>query len=343
MPQFVPNLELNAALYAEVVAPLLGGRVHSAALLGWGSEVLGLDTSRSTDHGWGPRLQIFVEEHDVDSLRQLIDEALPESFRGWPTRYGWDSTPVSHHVEVVPLGAWLERWIGLDPRGGMRPMDWLLVPQQHLLGVVRGAVFHDPCGELGSLRRALEWYPEDVWRWLVGCQWRRIAQEEAFVGRAAEVGDDLGSRLVAARLARDLMRLCFLLARQYWPYSKWLGTSFSRLADDDGLSAALTSVVDASDYVSREDALVASYEAVARRHNRSGITEPVDPRVRQFYGRPFRVLMADRFVDACLAQITDPWLRSLPLVGSVDQVADSTDVLAFAERSRRLRRLYQSD
>jgi len=37
--------------------------------------------------------------------------------------------------------------------------------------------------------------------------------------------------------------------------------------------------------------------------------------------------MADRFTDACLTTVTDPALRALPLIGGVDQVADSTDVL----------------
>ena len=44
-----------------------------------------------------------------------------------------------------------------------------------------------------------------------------------------QVQDELGSRLVAMRLVRDLMRLGFLLERQYAPYIKWLGTAFQRL------------------------------------------------------------------------------------------------------------------
>lgn len=70
------------------------------------------------------------------------------------------------------------------------------------------------------MRRLLAWYPRDVWLWLLAGQWDRLAQEEAFVGRAAQVGDDLGSRIVAARQVRELMRLCLLLASRYTPYAK---------------------------------------------------------------------------------------------------------------------------
>lgn len=63
-PVFLPGLKLSRALYTDAVAPLLSealpGLPHAAALLGPGSEVLGLDTGRSTDHGWGPRLQLLV-------------------------------------------------------------------------------------------------------------------------------------------------------------------------------------------------------------------------------------------------------------------------------------------
>src|SRR4029450_2280481 len=59
VPRFVPGVELSRAFYEEVVAPLLAGEQHAAALLGTGSDVLGYDTVRSTHHGWGPRLRLF--------------------------------------------------------------------------------------------------------------------------------------------------------------------------------------------------------------------------------------------------------------------------------------------
>jgi hypothetical protein len=49
--------------------------------------------------------------------------------------------------------------------------------------------------------------------WLVNGS--AFSQEKAFVGRCGEIADELGSAVVAARLIRDLMRLCLLIGRHY--------------------------------------------------------------------------------------------------------------------------------
>jgi hypothetical protein len=317
VPAFVPGIELARAYYDEVAAPLIGDVPHAAARLGWGSDVLGYDTERSTDHGWGPHLHVFVDAAEVDAVRGRVFRGLPPEFRGWPTHFGWDDTPEQPWVEVRPLYEWLIRHLGCDPRPRPSSLQWLLLPQQLLLGVVGGGVFHDDSGELTALRSELEWYPDDLWLWLLACQWQRIGQEEPFVGRTFEVGDALGSSVIASRLTRDVMRLCFLLERTYAPYSKWFGTAFSKL----DAAAEVAPLLESGD-------LVGAYEAVARRHNALGVTAEVEPTRRPFYGRPFIVLHADRFAEACLARVQDPWLRSLPRIGSIDQWSDSTDVLS---------------
>src|SRR4051794_24859797 len=337
---FISGIALARAYYGECVAPLVGAVPHAAALIGFGSDVLGFDTERSTDHGWGPRLQLFVEESAVEPLRELLEGGVPQTFRGWPTRYGWDEVPVSLHIEVATAGAWLRAWVGLDPADGVSTLEWLALPQQTLLEVTAGAVFHDDQGELTRARRTLAWYPDEVWLWLMACQWRRIAQEEAFVGRAAEVGDQLGSRVVAARLVRDLVRLAFLQERRYAPYGKWLGTAFSRLDAAAALGEPLERALDARDQAEREAALGTALQTAAERHNAVGVTREVDPSIRPYHGRPFRVLGADRFVQACLERVDDPGLRALPLVGSFDQLLDSTDATSAGRTFRPLSRLY---
>jgi hypothetical protein len=340
MTAFVRGRELAQAFYGEVIEPLVRDVPHSAALLGWGSDVVGFDTERSTDHGWGPRLQLFVGADDIADVRSRIERGLPDEFRGWPTRFGWDDVPVSDHVTVTTFGAWLARQLGFDPRERMTTVDWLTTPQQLLLEVTGGLVFHDGLGEVEPVRAALAWFPDDVWRWLVGCQWWRIDQEEPFVGRTAEIGDELGSRIVAARLARDTMRLSFLLERRYAPYTKWLGSAFARLESAGDVGPHLASMLEARDFAEREAGWVSAVEAIAMRHNALGLTEPLDPTVRPFHNRPFRVLDAGRFASATIDTVDDSFLRALPRVGSIDQVVDSTDVSSHADVARRFATIY---
>ncbi len=348
-PAFLPGLELSRTLHEEVVRPLLAeefpGLRYAAARIGSGSEVLGFDTERSADHEWGPRLNLFLTAEDAAahgaSLHRLLAARLPKRLRGWPTHFERNadpadpvgrmaptSGPVDHRVSVDQLGAWLRRHLGSDPVAAEPDTaDWLSMPQQRLAEVTAGAVFHDGLGTLGAVRRRLAWYPDEVWRYLLACQWRRIAQEEAFVGRCAETGDDLGSAVVAARLVRDLMRLCLLLERQYAPYSKWLGGAFRRLACAEALTPSLRGALAATAHAERERHLCDAYEAVAALQNAKGMAPPVDPARRPYHARPFMVLRADRFASALAATLTDPVLRALPLTGGVDQWADSTDLL----------------
>ena len=99
-------------------------------------------------------------------------------------------------------------------------------------------------------------------------------------------------------------------------------------------------VLAARDYEAREAALVVAVEELARRHNALGITAPVDPSVRRFHSRPFRVLGSARFVEACLDRVDDPWLRALPLIGGVDQISDSTDALEDVDVFAAVAKLY---
>ncbi|MDW4918037.1 DUF4037 domain-containing protein [Streptomyces californicus] len=362
---FLPGLELSRILYEEAVRPVLDaecpGLRYAAARVGAGSEVLGFDTARSADHEWGPRLDLFLEPADAaahgERIHRLLAERLPKDVRGWPTHFRHADPadpvghmeptegPVHHRVAVRDVGGWVHEHLGIRvPRTagegeahgravageglGMTARDWLALPQQRLAEATGGAVFHDGVGALTRVRRELVWYPDEVWRYLLACQWQRISQEEAFVGRCAEVGDELGSAVVAGRLVRDLMRLCLLLARRYPPYSKWLGSAFARLPEAAGLLPTLRGAVTATDHAVRERRLGDAYEAVGALQNRSGLAEEVDPGRRPYHSRPFQVLHAERFAHVLARTLTDPELRGRPLTGSVDQWADSTDFLA---------------
>jgi hypothetical protein len=328
MSGFVPGLELCRSFYEEVLAPAVGAP-HGAALLGPGSDVLGYDTERSTDHDWGPRCQLFVQASDLEEVRSRVLTTLPKTYGGRLLAIGRDGEKLEPHVVIATLPAWLEGELGfaLGEREST-VVDWLLMPQTRLLGITQGAVFADPDGDLAHLRRRLAWFPDAVWWWLLACQWQRLSQEEPLVQRTVEVGDQLGSAVLAGRLVRDCMRLALLIGRTYAPYGKWLGTAFVGLPDPDGLGSSLAEAMAADSLTAREDALGRAYQQLARRFNDLSPDSRVDTSLRPFHDRPARVLGAGRFATASLDRVDDPALTRLPLVGSVDQLLDCTDALA---------------
>jgi hypothetical protein len=213
--------------------------------------------------------------------------------------------------------------------------SWLGLSEQRLLTFTAGAVFHDGDGRLGAVRQRLSYFPDEVWRYKLACQWARIAEEQAFVGRTGSVGDDLGSRVIAARLVRDVMRLAFLLERTYAPYPKWLGSAFARLGCSRPLSPLLARALAAGDWSAREQALAEAYLFVARLHRALGAPGVFEPRVGPYFDRPFTVINAGEIAQAVRAEIGDPILKALPLIGSLDQVTDSTPVVEAPHRARR--------
>jgi hypothetical protein len=364
-PLFIPGLELSAALYAEAESilhrhfPSLG---YAAARIARGSDVLGFDDERSTDHYWGPLLELFVSAEERERWGQQIHDVLaaelPFEVRGYSTHFrpfeGTEARfgrlghlaqsaerPINHGVSVMSVRGFFRSWLQVDPLRELEPVEWLLMSEQNLLMVTSGRVFFDGPGELSRARRALTYYPHEVWLYLLAAQWARLGQEEAFLGRTAEAGDELGSRLVAARLVRDVMRLAFILERTYAPYTKWFGTAFNRLRCASELGPPLEATLAASDWHTCEAHLNRAYEHVARMHNALGVTEPVAETLASFHGRPYMVIHADRFAEATEQAITSELVRSWPKrVGSVNQWADATDVLDRPSLLPRLRSFY---
>ena len=197
MSTFIPGRELSRLFFAEEVEPLLAARFpalrYSAALLGGGSEVLGFDTAMSADHGWGPRVDLFLREEDVDRVREDVDaalrEGLPHHVRGHPTSFTEpdptdhgtqlpdvrDHGPVNHKVEITTPRRFVLGYLGFDLDHEIEPADWLTFPEQKLRTITDGPVFRDQAG-LAEVRGRLGYHPRDVWIYLLACGWERIGQ-----------------------------------------------------------------------------------------------------------------------------------------------------------------------
>lgn len=350
LPQFVPGGELNRALYQEVIAPILVDlniKKYSACLLGTGSDVLGYDTAMSMDHDWGPRLQIFLEyDNDIQFIKSELSKHLPLKFHGFPvfvsrnddntTRLDADHG-TEHRIEVTNIDEFFSAQLGIDVAHEWTMGDWLLTSQQNLLQVTKGFLYRDDLG-VEQLRNRFRFFPKEITIYILASLWQRIGQEEHLVGRAGYEGDELGAKIIAARLVRDLMRICFLLEGKYFPYPKWLGKAFSELACASAIAPICELTLNSCDWQSRDKHLARLFEAVAELQNNAQMCIVLPGKVQPFFGRPFSAIhLHSPFADALRDEIKNPDLSKIAndnLIGSIDIWSDNTDLLCSSGKPR---------
>ncbi len=351
-PQNVRGLELARAFFHEAAQPIIArrwpGLPYSAALIGSGSEVLGYDDAVSTDHHWGPRFMLFLAPVDHHRLAKELHETLatelPYRFMGYSTNFSAPKTgdgdqgtqllqdisagKINHRIEILTLYSYLQDTLGLSADQELTAADWLSLPQQKLLSFTSGEVFHDALG-LGLLRDRFRYYPRDIWLYLLACGWSRIGQDEHLAPRAGARGDELGSAVIAGRLARSIMLLCFLYEKRYAPYPKWLGTAFAELSCAAELAPTLRAALRGASWRERERDLGRAYEALNRLHNGARLTAPIQPATQDFHGRGFLVSNAWRYIEPLVAKIVDPEVKAIAagsLIGGIDLFSDNTDL-----------------
>lgn len=341
--------ELARAYWADVVRPILDRELpdvpRAAGRLGAGSDVLGLDDDTSRDHDWGLRLTLLVPADRVAEADRVLAAALPESYQGWPTAFPvtWDPA-VRHRVEVAAPVELVRERTGLDLADATGPgvTDWLSLTGQSVLEVTAGPLFEDTDGEITALRERLTWYPRDVWLHVLAADWMRIEQELPFVGRTGQRGDDLGSRLIAARLATALARLGFLLERRWPPYPKWAGTLFGRLPVAASTTGHLADALAAATWQERDAALRAACEVLHERQRAVGLPTADGPACEDFFDRPFAGLRGD-VAGTLRAAVVDPEVRTLPHRGGIEQWVDDVGTLTDKDVRVRLAQVFAGE
>jgi Domain of unknown function (DUF4037) len=278
----------------------------------------------------------------VPPVSDLLRHRLPDRYRGHPVRFPvtWDEA-AGHRVEVSTVPVFAVSRLGVDPCGGLDVYDWLSLTGQSVLEVTAGPVFADRTEELGPVRELLGWYPPDVERYVLAAAWQRVAQQMPFLGRTADRGDELGSRLVSAELADDLMWLAFALCRCWPPYLKWRGTMFGALPIAPELTGSLTTAVTAPRWRDREEGIAASIEVLLAAQRALGLPAT---RVRCHpVLRPALPHAQRPGVVAAGGADHHPVVAALPRgVGCVERWADNVDVLSSSSRRAGLRPVYRA-
>lgn len=355
-------MQLCERFFNEIVKVLIEKKFpslkYSAGLFDYGSEVLGFDTKRSTDHDWGPRVLLFLSSKDVKYKKEILDylyKNSPKTFLGYSTyfneTYKLDvpglrksqrkRSDLPDCFEIHTIKSFFKKYLEFDFKNEITVSDWLTFPEQKLRAVRSGKIFYDELG-LKHIRNNLHYFPKNVWLYMLASEWTKIIQEEPFVGRTGEVADELGSKIIAARIVHTILKLSFLMEKEYSPYSKWFGTAFSRLKCSKKLKPVLDKVRLAENWKEREKYLTQAYKIIARMNNDLKITKSLRIEITKFYNRPYLILRANRFANEIRKAIKDDAVKKISAnIGSVTQFSNSVDLLGNEKLLRKLKVLYK--
>lgn len=362
MTAFIQGLPLCESFFHDHAKPIIDTHFpslrYSAGLIGYGSDVLGYDDATSTDHMWGPRFYLFLSEEDnalKDTIFAALREHLPYTYKGYSVNYTApdpNDNGVQHpqfitEGKVNPLvfistfDQYLAEQLGRADLKAITPYEWLAFSEHRLLSLTSGRFFIDDlhCAERLA---TIKYYPKDVRLYLIASNWDIIASEQAFMKRCGESGDEIGSRIICARLAERLMRLCFLYKERYAPYPKWFGRAFAELDVDAGIGQAINAALSTDRLDEREDRLVEAQALVADLHNESGLTAPVENKIESYYGRNIKVIFADKFAEATAQMLTDTPFFKTPLIGTFSQIGGLSSISDEKAHYGRIAGMYQN-
>lgn len=230
-------IDISRDFFNHIVKPIMEREFPTETnqiafgVFGYGSEALRLDDEYSRDHHWGLRIDALMPDALLqkkgEQMMAVVSQNLPDTFQGHSLREG--------HLAgagLAPDGleAYLHRTIGLT-RAPKSHIEWLSLPEEDIIHIINGEVWHDPSGQFSAVRHIFkQYYPEPV-------RLRRIAHWCRYCSgmgtyalkRAILRDNDFYATTRFANALRLSIQLAFLLDRQYFPYDKWLMTYFEQL------------------------------------------------------------------------------------------------------------------
>jgi len=283
----VSGLQISVDFCREVVMPWLRHELGddfdrvAVAVIGTGSDVLGLDDDLSRDHHWSPRANTMLCRADADRLLPRLVAALenrpPDNFRDYSIRY--DRTGMLGLCANV-VEDFFARFLGTDqlPR---TDADWLALCEVDLSHVTSGAIVHDGPGELTRRREHLAYYPDAIWKKRIADWCMYITGREApyNYNRAVKRADELTGLIYLGQYFKRVMEMCYMLNRRYGPYTKWLNRTFRRLPKYvDRIAPGLDAVLAETDGRRRVFQMVEVNRIIAEALHDLGLTGAPRPR-----------------------------------------------------------------
>lgn len=223
--------------------PELPSRISAGRFLG--SDVIGADDKISRDHDWGPQFTLFLSKDDYCSLGTQLSDKMnreaPMNWKGYRVAGAGDKNVI---VESVPR--WIKQHLGFskppqfDKDWGMfinyfRDIPYVKVFSEgwesKLYFLKHGTLWLNNNNEFIQWRKLLKFFPENVWYGRLAeecfCIWHY--GEYNFVERISKRADPITIPLCLEEFVKGVMRIQFLLTKDFTPYWKWLAYEFRKL------------------------------------------------------------------------------------------------------------------
>ncbi|MDP6356648.1 MAG: DUF4037 domain-containing protein [Planctomycetota bacterium] len=232
-------IAISRRFFESEVLPILETRFPELAeqsalgFFGYGSECLEMDDDFSRDHHFGIRVNMLVPEGTpsarLEEMLETLSSEVPESFEGIGLRSGHVK---GAGVSPEPREAFLTRMLGY-PRAPETSQEWLNIPEEDIIHVINGEVWHDPSGHFTQVREVLQgYYPDPVWKRRIAHWCRYFSGMGLYMIKRATLRENWVYAMTSfGRTLKLSMELAFLLNRTYFPYDKWLYPMFRRLPE----------------------------------------------------------------------------------------------------------------
>jgi len=230
------GLAISQEFIKSVLLPLLREELQenynqiAVAVVGTGSDVLGLDDEISRDHHWGPRANVMYLREDASQIEPQVKNALgkvPAKFDRFDVHVNIGNMT---GVCCCEIESFFNRFLGTDQLPSQE-LEWLELCEVDLFHVTAGTIVYDGLGELTKRCQAFSQYPENVWKKRLADWCMYVTGREApyNLHRVSKRQDDLTCSIYFGLCIKRLMELCFTLNREYAPYTKWLNRMFREL------------------------------------------------------------------------------------------------------------------
>ena len=232
------GLELSRLYYKEEGIrmldqqfPGLRGKL-AAGLIGSGSECYGYDDEISQDHDFEPGFCLFLPDEDVidDKTAFRLEKAynkLPKEFMGYSRPL---LSPVGGNRHgVFRVREYFENRIGSSD-GKLSVYQWLNLPEYVLLECVNGRIFEDDSDVITTIRKNLEYYPEDIRKKKTAGYLIMMNQSGQYnYERCLQRNDHGAAALCINEFVNAAIHVTYLLNREYCPYYKWMFRGLRKL------------------------------------------------------------------------------------------------------------------